>query len=388
MLILEHDAKRLLAEHGIAVPEGTLVEHNGPRSLPEGPGPWVVKAQVPVGGRGKAGGIRVATDPSALSRDIDDLLGGTLKGHAVNAVRVEHAIHGAREAYISLSVQPHDATVAVLMAAEGGIDVEAGGSEALLSDAAPPEPDALAAAVAKLAAKLPGPVGAALADLGRRLSDFLLAHDAMLVEVNPVFVREDGSWVAGDAKLILDDNALERQPAMAGLLRDRRSAYADERRKAEHGFDFVVLDPNGSVGLVTTGAGLSMMLIDEMTARGLRPYNFCDIRTGQFRGDPARLIQTLRWIAAGPDLRVVLVNIFAGITDLREFASLLVEALGRVPELRVPIVARLVGNGADGARTILEASGLPIALEPDLDRAVDRAARAGQVAPSGERADA
>ncbi len=375
MLILEHDAKAMLADHGVPAPLGMLVAQGQSYAAPPFPAPWVVKAQVPVGGRGKAGGIRIAPDAAALSRELGELLGSELKGHAVTSVRVEQAVGAAQEAYISLSVQPRDATVTLLMAASGGVDVEATDDAGLLRSEAPAEPQALAAAVRALASRIPAPIGPALTALGLALAELLLARDAIMVEVNPVFVHEDGTWLAGDAKLILDDNALDRQPAMAMLLRKPTPAYSDVRRKAEHGFDFVVLHQMGSVGLVTTGAGLSMMLIDEMTARGLQPFNFCDIRTGQFRGDPTRLIQTLRWIAAGPAIRVVLVNIFAGITDLREFAALLVEALRHVPELRVPIVARLVGNGAEGARSLLEAAGLAITLEPDLDRAVALAAR-------------
>lgn len=379
MLILEHDAKLLLAEHGITVPAGVLVERDAPAGVPTFPAPWVVKAQVPVGGRGKAGGIRIVEDEPALARAVGALLGSRLKGHAVSSVRVEQAVGGA-EAYVSLSVQPGTAGVAVLMAAEGGVDVESANGGRLLRADAPADPQALQAAIERLAARLPAPFGPALSALGTSLARLMLATDAMLVEVNPVFVRPDGSWTAGDAKLIIDDNALPRQPRIARMVRERPHAYADVGLKLEHGFDFVVVDPHGEIGLVTTGAGLSMMLIDEMTAGGLRPFNFCDIRTGQMRGDATRLIDVLTWIAAGPAIRVVLVNIFAGITDLREFAALLVEALARVPQLRVPVVARLVGNGEEEARVLLERSGVRVALEPDLQRAVALAARLAAVA--------
>jgi succinyl-CoA synthetase beta subunit len=113
-----------------------------------------------------------------------------------------------------------------------------------------------------------------------------------------------------------------------------------------------------------------MQLIDELKSRGHRPLNFCDIRSGQFRGDPARLIAVMRWIASRQSVRVVLVNIFAGITDLAEFAQLLVRAAAVVPDLRVPIVARLIGRNLDNARRILSTSGLTVTLEPDLDRAI------------------
>jgi succinyl-CoA synthetase beta subunit len=131
-----------------------------------------------------------------------------------------------------------------------------------------------------------------------------------------------------------------------------------------------VVDPKGEIGLLTTGAGLSMMLIDELRSQGLRPYNFLDVRTGGLRGDPRRLVEVLQWMTAGTRLRVLLVNIFAGITDLAEFAGLLGRALDAVPALRVPVVARLVGPGLDAARAQLATRG--IGVETDLERAVDR----------------
>jgi hypothetical protein len=129
--------------------------------------------------------------------------------------------------------------------------------------------------------------------------------------------------------------------------------------------------PDGEIGLITTGAGLSMQLIDELVSQGRKPLNFCDIRSGQFRGDPARLIAVMRWMAARPRVGVVLVNIFAGITDLGEFARLLVQAAALVPELRVPIIARLIGRNLDAAKRVLSESGLAVTVEPDLERAVE-----------------
>ena len=145
-------------------------------------------------------------------------------------------------------------------------------------------------------------------------------------------------------------------------------SYTDAVRKLTEGFDYVELAPDGEIGLLTTGAGLSMMLIDELTARGGKPLNFLDIRTGQLRGSPTRIIHALTWMAERPSLKVVLVNIFAGITDLGEFSRLLVEAIRRVPELDKPVVARLVGNNLAAARETFAAAG--IALYTDLDEAV------------------
>jgi succinyl-CoA synthetase beta subunit len=192
--------------------------------------------------------------------------------------------------------------------------------------------------------------------------------DAILLEINPLFVLDHGAWLAGDAKMVVDDNAIARQPAVGRLLEARAHAYVETYTKWKHGFDYVVVDPDGELGLLTTGAGLSMMLIDELRAAGMRPYNFLDVRTGGLRGDATRLVQVLHWIAQGCSVKCVLVNVFAGITHLGEFSRLLVEALERSPQLKVPVVTRLVGNGLDEARAVLGAAG--IAVEPDLNRAL------------------
>jgi succinyl-CoA synthetase beta subunit len=180
-------------------------------------------------------------------------------------------------------------------------------------------------------------------------------------------VLEGGRWVAGDARIVTDDNALPRQKALESLVKARAAAYPDVARKHEHGFDYVVVDPEGEIGLLTTGAGLSMMLIDELRAMNMKPYNFLDIRTGGLRGETRRLTQVLQWIGEGKRVKVLLVNIFAGITDLGEFSQLLVKALGAA-NLKTPVVARLVGNGLPVAREVLAAA--RISLHIDLDDAL------------------
>ncbi len=132
------------------------------------------------------------------------------------------------------------------------------------------------------------------------------------------------------------------------------------------------IDPEGEIGLLTTGAGLSMMLIDELAARGMKPLNFCDIRTGQMRGSPARVMRVLEWITSRPSLRAVLVSVFAGITDLAEFADLLATGIERTPALRVPVVARLVGRGAAEARRILTERQPAVFVTEDLEAALRR----------------
>ncbi len=134
------------------------------------------------------------------------------------------------------------------------------------------------------------------------LATMVLERELALAEINPLFVSAAGC-VAGDAKVVVDLNAIDRQPLIAAMIEARPAIYADACRKIAEGFDYVELDPDGEIGLVTTGAGLSMMLIDELTARGAKPLNFCDIRTGQMRGSPARLIRVLEWITARSSLK-------------------------------------------------------------------------------------
>jgi succinyl-CoA synthetase beta subunit len=217
---------------------------------------------------------------------------------------------------------------------------------------------------------------AGLQEVGERLVAMFLAHRLMLAEINPLFAQEDGRFVAGDAKVVVDMNAVDAASPVRAILAEQRDLYPDAWRKLSEDFDFVEIDPAGRVGLVTTGAGLSMMLIDELVGQGIAPFNFCDMRTGQMRGSPERLLRIFDWLAAAPDVQVVLVNIFAGITDLSEFTQLLVDALQARPECRWPIVARLVGNGEEQARAIIARHPeLPIVFEPDLQQAIARVGR-------------
>jgi succinyl-CoA synthetase beta subunit len=369
MYLLEHDAKELLAKHGIDVPAGRLIGRDATITRIDLPrGPWIVKGQIAAGGRGKAGVIRKAATPQEVADRARAILGTTVNGRTVEAVRIEQQVCGAEEAYIGLLLDEAAGAVRVIMSAQGGVEVERLPAGAVRSEVAAPEPAALAACVERLAASFDGPKGTALRDAGERLARVFLEREAMLIEINPLFVRPDGSWVAGDAKLVTDDNALERQRGLRAMLERRAAAYPEAALKHDHGFDYVVVDPQGEIGLLTTGAGLSMMLIDELRAAGLKPYNFLDVRTGGLRGETTRLVKVLEWISCGPQVRVLLINIFAGITDLGEFTRLLVAALGRVPQLKAPVVARLVGNGLPEARAALAKAGM--VLHTDLDDAL------------------
>lgn len=369
ILILEHDAKVLLTPRGLPVPKGVITSASAPKA-PAFAAPWVLKAQVPSGGRGKSGGIIGLADPDALTATAQRLSALRIKGFPVNEIRIEEAVSDAREIYFGLVLDAATGCVTLLASATGGVEIEAEAATNLHQRSALPNFAAMMAALDELVASLPTDVASAIHAAGTIAVPAFLDLDATLLELNPIFLRDDGSWVAGDVRLDLDENALPRQPEFAALLADRPEAYADAVFKRDHGFDLVVVDPKGEIGLVTTGAGLSMQLIDEMTRNGLSPYNFCDIRSGMMKGSPDRLITTLRQLCEAPRLRCVLVNIFAGITDLGEFAELLLRARDAVPELQVPMVVRLVGNGQARAEAILGAEGGGLRLIPDLDLAV------------------
>ena len=275
----------------------------------------------------------------------------------------------------SFMLDPVPASVRVMLAAQGGVEIETLAAEpgALKNALASADTAALDGAVGEVTAGLAPHLQRALGDAGRQLARIFLAAELSLLEINPLFVRKDGSWLAGDAKVVTDNDAMFRQPQLKQLLAERAVAYPAAHRKQQYGCDYVVVDPEGEIGLLTTGAGLSMMLIDELRGMGLKPYNFLDVRTGGLRGDPSRLVNVLKWIAEGPRVRVVLVNIFAGITDLSEFSRLLVEAFAQVPQLKTPVVARLVGTNLDAARDFLSARHVPVTT--DLAEAITHVRR-------------
>ena len=369
MMLLEHDAKVLLAQFGISIPVGVLANRS---ARPTVSYPCFVKVQIPVGGRGKAGGIVKANNASELEQALHKLVGATVRGHRVHECRIEQPASG-QECYVSLMLDPSSGKVIILMSAEGGVEVEQhSASGAMLQQQANFEINAVKLAAQQLAQQLPAFAQTALTQAAHQLCDALFQLELTLTEINPLFVQPDGSWIAGDAKLVADDNAIERQPLLLALLKERGHAYPEASLKIDHGFDFVRLDEDGDVGMLTTGAGLSMQLVDELTRRGCKPFNFVDIRTGQFRGEPTRLIQVLRWIGEGKNVKVILMNFFAGVTDLAELSRLILIALEQTQDIKIPIVIRLIGNGLETAIQTLTSANASLVVETDLEKAVDQ----------------
>jgi succinyl-CoA synthetase beta subunit len=378
MMLLEHDAKVLLASLGVPVPKGHLVEHQGAVSVSQsvsdsGLGfPYFVKAQVPVGGRGKAGGVLRVENSEQAQLALVRLLGSKLKGHQIRGCRLEAPASG-QECYVSLMLDAASGEIVILMSESGGVEIESHSAQGqMLKDMSPFDDAVVSVKVKALAQQLSSQYRAPIIEAAQYLIQAFFQFELTLVEINPLFVQSDGSWVAGDAKLVADDNAIERQPRLLSLLKERGLAYPEASLKIDHGFDFVRIDEAGDVGLLTTGAGLSMQLVDELTRKGCRPFNFCDIRTGQFRGEPTRLIQTIRWIGEGKQVKVILMNFFAGVTDLGELSRLFLAAREQTADIKIPIVIRLIGNGLDAAIKTLAAADASLVVETDLALAVDR----------------
>ena len=257
MYLLEHDAKELLAKHGIPVPVGRLIGRDATldlRALPAGP--WVVKGQIAAGGRGKAGIIKRAETLQEVTDHLSAILGTTVKGRTVEAVRVEQQVRAAREIYVGFLLDAGSGGIRAILSASGGMEIEQVPHEQIHTELVSPDVEALAAGMDRLAGKLPREVSAAAREAGHLLAHAFFDLEAMLVEINPLFVLEDGRWVAGDARIVTDDNALPRQKELEALVKTRAAAYPDVARKHEHGFDYVEVDPDGEIGLLTTGAGI------------------------------------------------------------------------------------------------------------------------------------
>jgi succinyl-CoA synthetase beta subunit len=353
--LLEHAGKRVLAAHAVPVPVGHLaVDVDQAVAAGEAIGfPVVVKAQVPVGGRGKAGGIKLAHDASELAAAAGAILGMSIKGHLVRRVWVEEALTASRECYFSFTFDRAAKLHLGMLSARGGIDIEEVAAEAPeaihrfhvnpLDDFG--EADALRAVQA---AGITGDTVEPMAALLVKVYDAYTAEDAELVEINPLAVVGAGRVLAMDAKVILDDNAAYRHQ---GWDEWRHLEDLDPRERAarEKGLTYVGLD--GSVGIIGNGAGLVMSTLDVVSQVGGRAANFLDVGGG---ASADVITAALEVVNADPAVRAILVNIFGGITRGEEVANGIVEALSRV-DLRSPIVVRLDGTNAEEGRAILAA---------------------------------
>jgi len=355
--LLEYQAKEVLASLGISIPPGRVART--PDEAAEACaalGPVAVKAQVPVGGRGKAGGIKLASTPEDARRAAEQIIGMDIKGYRVPLVYCEAALEIAREIYLGFTVD-RDARANILMlSSKGGMDIEQVASES---------PDSIARLYPN---PWRGPLDfelnalvfrAGLGDLGRPLMALIKKLyraipelDAVTAEINPLVVTRTGEIVAGDAKLEIDDNAMWRQQDL-----DRRYGSAIEGDPYEveakkRGLTYVSL--NGDIGIIGNGAGLCMSTLDLVQRAGGQAANFCDIGGGA----RAEVVENaLGVILMNPRVKGVLMNIFGGITRGDEVARGLVTARDNL-RMKLPLVVRMSGTNEEEGRAILKANGI------------------------------
>lgn len=372
MDLYEHQARQLFADHGISVPDAEVVDDpSEARAAAERlGGRVVVKAQVKTGGRGKAGGVKVAADPGAAVVTARQILGMDIKGHRVRTVMLAQPVDIEAEFYVSYVLDRASGTFLAIASAEGGMDIEevaATRPEAVARIPVDPAEGVTAAKAAEIAeaAALPS----ATAPVLQALWQVLTQEDALLVEVNPLVRTADGRILALDGKVTLDDNAAFRQSRRGA---DAADPHGDplEAAAAAKGLNYVKLD--GEVGIIGNGAGLVMSTLDVVAGCGARPANFLDIGGGA----SARVMADgLTVILSDPSVKSVFVNVFGGITACDAVADGIVQALDAV-HLTKPLVVRLDGNNAARGRAILDDRAHPLVQQATtMDGAADRAAR-------------
>ena len=397
MDLFEHQAKEIFAEYGVPVPEGRVARTPAEaRAIAEtfaaaGKPRVVVKAQVKTGGRGKAGGVKLADGPDDAEDKARQILGMDIKGHTVHKVLVEEASDIAQEYYLSYLVDRSGRTFLSICSVQGGMEIEEvahTSPEAVARVVIDPLSgvDAATATEIVTAGGLPAEAIAGAAALAERLWAVFTGQDATLVEVNPMILTTGGQVRALDGKVTLDDNAAFRQDLAA--FADPEAADPIEARAREKHLNYVKLD--GQVGIIGNGAGLVMSTLDVVAYAGeefggIRPANFLDIGGG---ASAEVMANGLEIVLSDPSVRSVLVNVFGGITSCDAVADGIVSAIGmlgaRGEQVNHPIVVRLDGNNAAEGRRILDAAEIPVVEQVGtMDDAARRAAELASAAATG-----
>ncbi|MFI9823085.1 ADP-forming succinate--CoA ligase subunit beta [Streptomyces sp. NPDC052013] len=386
MDLFEYQARDLFAKHGVPVLAGEVIDTpEAAREITERlGGKSVVKAQVKVGGRGKAGGVKLAATPDEAVARATDILGMDIKGHTVHKVMIaETAPEIVEEYYVSFLLDRANRTFLSIASVEGGMEIE---------EVAATRPEAVAkiaidaidgvdkakAQEIVAAAKFPAEVADQVADILVTLWQVFIKEDALLVEVNPLAKVASGQVIALDGKVSLDDNAEFRHPEFEEL-QDKAAANPLEAAAKEKNLNYVKLD--GEVGIIGNGAGLVMSTLDVVAYagekhKGVKPANFLDIGGG---ASAEVMANGLEIILGDPDVKSVFVNVFGGITACDAVANGIVQALellkSKGEEVDKPLVVRLDGNNAELGRKILTDANHPLVQQVDtMDGAADKAA--------------
>jgi succinyl-CoA synthetase beta subunit len=377
--LYEYQGKELFARYGIPVSEGrlALTPADAAKAAEELVGPVVVKAQVLTGGRGKAGGIKLASSPEEAEAHADAILGLDIRGHVVKKLWIERSSDIEREYYLSLTFDRGAKKSLFMFTTEGGVDIEevaATKPEALVRLHVDPleghHPWQARRLVYEAGIDDPAEQKQIAAIVGK-LYEAFVGCDAMLCEINPLIVTPGGEVRALDSKFTVDDNALFRHPEIAEM-RDVADLDPLERVAREKGVTYVKLD--GDVGVLGNGAGLTMSTVDVVTFVGGRPANFCDLGGG---GDAQGVVDALGVITSDEQVRAIFFNIFGGITRCDEVARGILQALGQMA-IEDPIVVRLDGtNAEEGRRLLTEAAPQNLHVEATM---LDGARRAVELA--------
>jgi succinyl-CoA synthetase beta subunit len=376
MKLQEYRSKEVLARHGVPLLAGEIATSpQEARAAAERiGGPVVVKAQVLVGGRGKAGGVKLAANPDEAEQRAREILGLDIKGITVRTLLVAPAAEIATEFYLGLILDRAAKAITIIASAEGGVEIEETARtnpEAILRLPLDPLIGLQEHQVRRVAffMGIPAELRKAFGSVMRGLYAAFVESDADLAEINPLVVTDTGELLALDAKIVLDDSALPRHPDLEAM-RDLNEEDPAEIAAREAGISFIKLD--GTIGCMVNGAGLAMTTMDLVKLAGGEPANFLDIGGGA-KAD--KVTAAFKIILDDPNVRAILINIFGGITRGDEVANGIVEARAKL-EREVPMVVRIVGTNSEEARPILASADLITA--DSLDDAAAKAVAAAQ----------
>ncbi len=380
MNIHEYQTKELLRGYGVPVPAGR-VAHNvdNAATIAEelGGERWVVKAQIHAGGRGKGGGVKVASSIDEVRSYTNQMIGTHLvtpqtgaEGRLVQRVLVEQASNIEKEYYLGMIIDRASQRITVIASASGGMNIEEVAKatpERVIHETIDPAVGLQSFQCRKIAAKI-GLRGKQINELSKLMLGLYRAFrdkDALLVEINPLAEVNGGALIALDAKMSFDGNALYRHPDITEL-RDFDEEDSKEVEATGHGLNYIALD--GDVGCIVNGAGLAMATMDAISFHKGKPANFLDVGGG---ASPEKIGNAFRIVLADPNVKIILVNIFAGINRCDWIAEGLVQAM-RELKVEVPIVVRLAGTNVELGAPILEQSGFPFIMAKNLDDAATR----------------
>ena len=348
MKLFEYVAKGVLARHGIPVPEGFVVTHAN--QIRRVPGPIMVKAQVLVGGRGKAGGIKPANNVDEAKHAASQILGMNIKGYITREVLLERRLDAAKELYLSITIDRSRGSLMMMASPDGGMDIEGVPENRILMMPIDPLIGYQSFHGKKVAAfmGLEKDQAAQVEHICQRLYDLVIREDAELAEINPLVVAKDGGVIAGDAKITIDSDALFRHPEFARLEEDLTPLEAKAKS-----MDIAFVQLDGNIGVIANGAGLTMATLDSINMYGGKAGIFLDLGGTD---DPEKVKQAmLLMLEASP--KVVLLNIFGGITKCDTVAKGVLEAM-EGKGVKIPIVARIKGVNEEEGREMLKSAGM------------------------------